>query len=104
MPSTQKFKDERRRILITSAKLFNEKSFLSTSVDEIASGLKINKAMFDKRTREGDFFVASNSSPIGKTNLLIEKQTYPSSLAGIVTIRTQESTSQLFKCVWPKAM
>ncbi len=97
---------EKRRILSVAAKLFREKSYLNTSVDKIASHLKINKAMIyyyfkskgfllyeimsssiDERAAEAQRVVTSERTPLEKIKMLIDiimkSQTDPFSLAGV---------------------
>lgn len=80
----------KEKILIAAAKLFRERSFLNTSVDSIASSLKINKAMIyyyfpskrellyeimssslDERIRDTELIMTSNAEPIDKLKLII---------------------------------
>jgi AcrR family transcriptional regulator len=97
---------QRERILVAAAKLFRKKSYLNTTIDDIAHRLKINKAMvyyyfkdkshvlyevmcsaidgYIERARE----VVSSSDPIpdkmkALVKLHVNYETTPTSMAGI---------------------
>jgi AcrR family transcriptional regulator len=111
---------EKRRILSGAARLFREKSYMNTSVDEIASQLKINKAMIyyyfrskgallyeimsssiDERAAEAERVVCSERTPIEKMKMLIdviiESQTDPFSLAGVAPFELKNLPRNLMK-------
>jgi len=89
-----------------AARLFRERSYLNTSVDEIAANLKINKAMIyyyfkskgsllyeimsssiDERTAEAQLVLSSEKKPLEKMKMLVDLivKSYidPFSLAGV---------------------
>ena len=105
---------EKRRILSGAARLFRVKSYLNTSVDEIASHLKINKAMIyyyfkskgfllyeimsssiDERTAEARLVLSSKKMPLEKLRTLIEiimkSHTDPFSLTGVAQFELKTS-------------
>jgi AcrR family transcriptional regulator len=97
---------EKKRILVVAAKLFRDKSFLNTTVDDIASNAKINKAMIyyyfkskgvllyeimcisaDERIRQAELVIASNTSAVEKMEMIVkqvvESVTNSASLGGL---------------------
>src|SRR4030067_263963 len=97
---------EKRRILSAAGRLFRGKSYLNTSVDELAGELKINKAMIyyyfkskgfllyeimsssiDERIAEAQQILSSEKMPLEKLRILVEiimkSHTDPLSLTGV---------------------
>jgi len=79
------------KILLAAAKLFRKKSFLGTTIEDVASRLKINKAMIfyyfdsktnllyeimskaiDERIEKAELIVSKNTSPVGKIEALVK--------------------------------
>ena len=111
---------EKRRILSAAARLFREKSYLNTSVDELAGELKINKAMIyyyfkskgfllyeimsssiDERTAEAQRVGSSERTPLEKLKMLIDiimkSHTDPLSLTGVAQFELKNLPRNLMR-------
>jgi AcrR family transcriptional regulator len=111
---------EKRRILSVAARLFRERSYLNTSVDEIAAHLKINKAMIyyyfkskgfllyaimsssiDERTAEARLVLSLEKKPLEKMKILIDlivkSHTDPFSLAGVAQFELKNLPRNLMR-------
>ena len=106
--------------MFAAAKLFRKKSFLGTTIDDIASRLKINNAMifyyfdskikllyeimstaFGERMKEAELIVSQNTSAIEKLEFLVKTHvravTDTASLTGVSQFELKNLPSKLGK-------